>query len=73
MRYKELVPTDDIKLIGRKRKDLEREPAVKGEENRLSPFTIPNDEIMFDRAIGPLGKLTKLGSKKSNQQNKEQK
>lgn len=70
MRYKDLIPTENVKIIGRKRRDLEREPAVKGEGNRLSPFTIPNDEMKFDRAIGPLGKLKKSSI---NPQRKEQK
>ena len=56
----------DTELLRQKYKDddLDREPSPDGEGNRLSPLTIPADDFVFDRAIGPVGGKLKDGSKK---------
>lgn len=59
------IPDTNIRATHNKKKDLNREPSPEGEGNRLSPLTIPKEDPIFDRAIGPVGALRKDGSKKS--------
>ncbi|NJO61042.1 MAG: hypothetical protein HC836_23110 [Richelia sp. RM2_1_2] len=66
MKISELLAENiDLRKLTQKERDLDRSPSPKGEGNRLSPLTIPKEDPVFKRAIGPLGGKNKDGSKKS--------